>query len=291
VSASDHAAQLAWEERFARPAALAAIVAAVLLIAGFLAPQLLIEPADDVATTIVENATAYTAITVGQGLSVALLSVVFYYLYRATKARREIPRVALALGIIGPIGAAAVRIAIAPLSIEAASDYLAAGSVTPEGAAAAIQAGVPQVLLGLVVATVLALGFAFVLISINAMRAGLLSRFMGFLGIALGVLNVLSNVLSNLSVALPAPQFLQLFWTAALGILFLDRWPGGRGPAWAQVEAVPWPTPQQRMEAQQQAARERAGVIDPAGEANGSGARVEDDRPRPTSRKRRRGGG
>ncbi|MEJ7715557.1 MAG: hypothetical protein WKF40_07580 [Thermoleophilaceae bacterium] len=25
-------------------------------------------------------------------------------------------------------------------------------------------------------------------------------------------------------------------------MLFLDRWPNGRGPAWSAVEAIPWPT-------------------------------------------------
>ena len=33
-----------------------------------------------------------------------------------------------------------------------------------------------------------------------------------------------------------------MFWTVALGVLFLDRWPNGRGPAWSVVEAIPWPT-------------------------------------------------
>ena len=47
--------------------------------------------------------------------------------------------------------------------------------------------------------------------------------------------------------------FIQLFWIVALGMLFLNRWPNGRGPAWDVVEAVPWPTA-----ADQQAARQAA---------------------------------
>ena len=47
--------------------------------------------------------------------------------------------------------------------------------------------------------------------------------------------------------------FVQLFWIVALGMLFLGRWPNGRGPAWSVVEAVPWPTA-----ADVQAAREAA---------------------------------
>jgi len=39
---------------------------------------------------------------------------------------------------------------------------------------------------------------------------------------------------------------LLFFWLFALAALFLDRWPGGRGPAWASGEAEAWPTVSQR---------------------------------------------
>src|SRR5215208_680930 len=78
----------------------------------------------------------------------------------------------------------------------------------------------------------LALGFALVLASLNAMRAGLLSRFAGVLGIVAGVL----------SAVLGGAGFILAFWLAAVGVIFLDRWPNGRGPAWAEVEAIPWPS-------------------------------------------------
>ena len=70
-----------------------------------------------------------------------------------------------------------------------------------------------------------------IMIALNAMRAGLLSRFMGILGIFVGVVLVIPL----------GVQILQLFWFAALGLLFLGRWPGGRGPAWETGEAIPWP--------------------------------------------------
>jgi hypothetical protein len=80
-----------------------------------------------------------------------------------------------------------------------------------------------------------------VLVSVNAMRAGLLSRFMGVLGIIAGALLILP--------VLPGGgNFVQLFWIVALGMLFLDRWPNGRGPAWSVVEAIPWPTAAQVRE-------------------------------------------
>src|SRR3954462_473184 len=72
----------------------------------------------------------------------------------------------------------------------------------------------------------------------HAMRAGLLSRFMGILGVIVGALTAIP--------ILGGAPVVQLFWLVALGILFLDRWPQGRGPAWEAVEEIPWPTAQDR---------------------------------------------
>jgi hypothetical protein len=38
----------------------------------------------------------------------------------------------------------------------------------------------------------------------------------------------------------------QIFWLGAMGVLFMNRWPGGRGPAWETGEAEPWPVPEGR---------------------------------------------
>jgi hypothetical protein len=80
-----------------------------------------------------------------------------------------------------------------------------------------------------------------VLVSLHAMRAGLLSRFMGVLGVILGGLFVIPLA--------PVP-IVQLFWVLALGALYLGFWPGaGRGPAWETGEAEPWPSAQGRFAA------------------------------------------
>ena len=63
------------------------------------------------------------------------------------------------------------------------------------------------------------------------MRVGLLTRFWGSLGMALGVAALLLLV-----------QF-TMIWFIYFGLLLLGRLPGGRPPAWAAGEAVPWPTP------------------------------------------------
>jgi hypothetical protein len=91
---------------------------------------------------------------------------------------------------------------------------------------------------------VLAGGLVFV--SLNAMRAGLLTRLYGYMGIVVGAGVIL--------VFLPLP-IVQVFWLGSLGVLLLGRWPGGDPPAWSSGEAVPWPASPRSS---------RAGVPQPA---------------------------
>jgi hypothetical protein len=70
-----------------------------------------------------------------------------------------------------------------------------------------------------------------VLLGLNSMRAGLLTRFMGVLGIICGAALVL----------LPQNPIV-VFWLLALAALFARRWPQGMPPAWETGTAVPWPS-------------------------------------------------
>jgi hypothetical protein len=80
-------------------------------------------------------------------------------------------------------------------------------------------------LLGLIV--------AMVYVPLQAVRAGLLTRFFGTLGMALGVSIIL----------LPPGTLLLSLWMGWLGLLFVGRVPGGRPPAWEAGEAIPWVKP------------------------------------------------
>jgi hypothetical protein len=84
-----------------------------------------------------------------------------------------------------------------------------------------------------------ALAFAggYVLVSINAMRAGLVTRLFGVIGSIAGVLVILP-LLGPLS-----PLF-QIMFLAALALLFFRAWAGGIPPAWETGRAEPWPTRQ-----------------------------------------------
>jgi hypothetical protein len=77
----------------------------------------------------------------------------------------------------------------------------------------------------------LGLAIALLYSCLYAMRVGLLTRFWGSLGMALGVAALLLIV-----------QFSMIFFIY-LGLLLIGRLPGGKPPAWAAGKAIPWPTP------------------------------------------------
>jgi len=90
---------------------------------------------------------------------------------------------------------------------------------------------------GLELAARLGLIIGMVYISLQALRAGLLTRFMGSLGIALGAAVLLIP---------PVVFFAAVIWAfflGYLGLLFLGRLPAGRPPAWETGEAIPWQRP------------------------------------------------
>ena len=79
------------------------------------------------------------------------------------------------------------------------------------------------------------LAFALGYTCLWAMRVGLLTRFWGSLGIAVGV-----------AALLLIPQFTLVFFIY-FALLLVGKLPRGRPPAWAAGEAVHWPTPGERM--------------------------------------------
>jgi hypothetical protein len=85
-----------------------------------------------------------------------------------------------------------------------------------------------------------ALGFVIALFytCLWAMRTGLLSRFWGALGMALGIATLIGLL-----------PFL-LVWLLYVAFLFLGKVPGGRPPAWEAAEAIPWPTPGEKAAAE-----------------------------------------
>jgi hypothetical protein len=127
---------------------------------------------------------------------------------------------------------------------------------------------------GLTLAGSLALVFGMIYTSLNAMRVGLLTRFLGTLGMAVGVASLFFG-----------PLFVVLYMIA-LGFLYLGITPGGKPPAWDAGEAVPWPSPgQQRAnQAEPEPVEGRADEIFPdAAPGDEDATDEEEDRPEPGS--------
>jgi hypothetical protein len=91
-----------------------------------------------------------------------------------------------------------------------------------------------QVAASLLFPAVLALIVVMIYVPLQSMRAGLLTRFFGTLGMALG---------GSMILVLPLALLGTLVWLGYLGLLFVGRAPGGRPPSWDAGEAVPWPAP------------------------------------------------
>jgi F0F1-type ATP synthase membrane subunit c/vacuolar-type H+-ATPase subunit K len=189
-----------------------------------------------------DNAFELIAVSIVLALAAAAIGLSLSHLYRSTKARRpELPRAAVIAAVGGAVCVAVAGIVqVVGVSVEASSF---ANSATRNSQAARDALNSPLVIASLFLRQVgvFALGLAFVLLSLNAMRVGLLTRFMGVLGIIVGVLFIVP-----LGSSLP---IVQAFWLIALGALFLGYWPPGRPPAWATGEAQPWPTQQEIREA------------------------------------------
>jgi hypothetical protein len=212
---------------------------------------------------------AYLALAIIGGLALGAIGVVLFYLYSATLARRpEVPNALRWVALFAPALSAIVGVINQIDQADAAKKFVHLPISQTLGKAGDTRAthivrdtaGAVQYI-GYAAGILLIL--AFVMTSIYAMRAGLLSRGLGFFGAAVGVL-LLIPILG------PATTFVQILWLAALAVLFLNRWPGGRGPAWEAGEAVPWPTPAQR----------RAGAE--AGQAGGGAAKQPQPTPRPS---------
>jgi len=176
------------------------------------------------------------------------IAFVLDFLYRATRARNpQLPWQIRPLPWIGGIGVAVFTVAYQIALAVNVNRFATQGSQTYEEARKAIDAGVPP-LFGLFVQ--LALALAIVMVSVNAMRVGLLTRFLGYLGVISGVLFVLAFV--------PIP-IVQVYWLGALAMLFAGRSPSGVPPAWQSGEAVPWPSPAEMREQRVRDAEARRG--------------------------------
>ena len=281
----EHDEQLAWEARAGKPAAVASFGAAFLAIAAGVYLPLALSNDEGGADGLLQSADLepgdFVVAGALQALGILLLVPPLLYLFRATRYRHpQLMPAAAVLAVLGAVTLAVVTVLRQLELLDIADKFF------PERAEAArdveqeaedyIEDELSPALQGIGLGGSIALAFALIMTALNAMRAGLLSRFMGILGIFVGVVLVIPL----------GVQILQLFWFAALGLLFLDRWPGGRGPAWQTGEEIPWPGAAEQREEIERRRAEREGVLEPP--ADEAAEAAEPETPRPASRKRRK---
>jgi hypothetical protein len=275
---------LAWEERWALPTALATLAAVGLLVASFLVVSSLGGGGGEAASLreIQDHGGSVTLASALQGLGFLLLAAPIVYLFQAALVRSDRMRSQFrALAVAAPLALAVAAVLNGVAAKEAASDFTAGRSHTTlsvreagkecrserkedaaafrkefgDGAAAVSHCtaqkreddeatnaigdvSMRKVAEGFQFGGGLALAFALVYSCLNALRTGLLTRFWGSLGIALGV-----------AAGLGLFQF-TLLWFVYFGLLAAGWVPGGRPPAWAAGEAIPWPSPGEKAAAE-----------------------------------------
>jgi len=177
---------------------------------------------------------------IASGLGSLALAWTLWYLWGSTRAREPNAKPTFT-GIIAIVGGVVSGVSVIWYVIAygiQAHHFVSHGSQTYPEANALLTTPwlvIPQITndLGLLLVAV-----ALVLVSLNAMRFGLLTRFLGYLGIIAGVLTIIPLV--------PIP-IVEAYYLLALAYLFSGRWPSGVPPAWTSGRAEPWPkTPRER---------------------------------------------
>jgi hypothetical protein len=230
------------ERRFARPVAVVTLVAVVL---SFVALYIVASKygASDNAERlrkIDDDSGTFVLAYVIQAIGFALLSIPLLYLFRASRARSDRVRGQfVGMTIAGPLFLAVGSILTALLLKDAAPDFVAKGVMGTGDHANNIAEDVikasslADVTTGVGFAGAIAFAFTMAYTCFQAMRVGLLTRFWGSLGAALGVASFVFS------------QYTPL-WFLYLGLLLAGLTRRGLPPAWAAGEAMPWPTPGER---------------------------------------------
>jgi hypothetical protein len=289
---------VAWESRWYVPVGVVSFLAAILIIASNIVIGGLTNNGhqSDFLVSAHESAGTVALYAALQALGFLLLAVPLYFLFRATAARSDrFRRQLVGVVIAAPVFFAIAAIITGIVTTDAADKFVAGETkpqMTKQEAAKECRdelrekgkddfaeewdedAGTPPLaecekleveddraehalstsgLQGLGFGFGLAgrLGFAVALLytCLYAMRVGLLSRFWGSLGMALGVASLIL-----------APEFALIFFIY-FGLLAIGKLPGGRPPAWAAGEAVPWPTPGEKAAREMQPHDPEAEVV------------------------------
>jgi hypothetical protein len=254
------------ESRWAVPAALAAFAAVILMLLPGFVSQVSGDGEAEVLRSVAAHDGSVTLTSLLQALSFLFLAIPLVYLFRAARARSErvLPQM-IALVIAAPLLIATGTILFGQ-SRQDAADKFVAGEAKPTISAKELKEkcedekplaacekeerendaasnAISDTSLSSTAAAIslgggLLLAISLFYTGLWAMRTGLLSRFWGSLGMALGVAVLIGFIV------------LAIVWFGYLGLLYLGWIPGGKPPAWEEGEAVPWATPGEKAAAE-----------------------------------------
>lgn len=226
------------ERRWARPIGIAALIGVALILGSlFVAGQAFSGDSDAEALRDIAGDPGPLLIAyLMRGLGYLLWAPAVIYLLQAAYARDQRVRRGLAPAIVvGAVFLLAFSVLTYIAIEQAASDFVAdvpADATSDQQEDLADEkfedSGLRDVAAGVNFGGALGLGFGALYVSLWAMRAGLLTRFWGTLGMATG------------AVFLLIPFGLSI-WVIYIGMLIARLLPGDRPPAWGAGEAVPWP--------------------------------------------------
>jgi hypothetical protein len=231
--------QLAYESRTRTGASIVAAAAGVLLVTAAVVQLTgLHAKVQELTVDLITEHKRYPLdliVAIINGFALSGVAWTLSYLYGLAKARNEqlqdfMKWLALVGGGLSAVTAVAYAIAIA----HKADQFVSHGNQTYEEANHLTSTGYVVALPLIAQLASLLLTVGFVMIALNAMRVGLLTRFMGYLGIFAGVLVLLP-------IGSPVPV-VQGFWLLSLAYLISGRWPSGVPAAWRSGRAEPWPS-------------------------------------------------
>jgi hypothetical protein len=307
---------LEWEARWSLPSGIASLLGVAALVAGgFAATKASGDGSAAVLRAIHAHGSAAAFSGILQAIGFALFAIPLFFLFRAAQSRESRVRAQLVgLVVIAPLflavssglsivarGEAAdqfvagnAKSTLSPKEAheECASDLKDKGAKDFAGEYEASQGQSPRVACedrkseddeasnalreaslsaatsGFGVAGSLGLVIAFFYTGLWAMRTGLLNRFWASLGMALGVTVLIGFIL------------FPMIWFIYFGLLLIGIVPGGRPPAWAAGESIPWPTPGEKAAASLEGPDGDVVDVDPPPNGNGGADPGEERRKR-----------
>jgi hypothetical protein len=170
-------------------------------------------------------------------VAVAALTVILLLLLDATVFRRPNTwPLARPLVIAGGVAVAIASLAHQIVGAIETHNFAVGHDLTSHAVDQALTKSTPNLIVAyLSLLAGLALAAGMITVMINALRVGLLPRWMGILG-------MFTALLIFLPIGGAELQVVPAMWMVMMGVLYSGKWPGGDPPAWTEGVPRPWPT-------------------------------------------------